>query len=154
MLGEGGRACYTEGTACESVWRHEIVWWTQHKASHSVVLALECKMVRGGRCSWKGMLGPGCENIVYMLRRIDPCHHHLKLVILERNYIKSRINLLHLCFFFKFWRGKASGLVLGIDWRLTNCLEILTWCIGYHDPYQLEMQESEAWDVNFWCQQK
>lgn len=44
------------GNSMWSVWRHEIVWWTQHKASRSVVWALECKMIRGGRCGWKGML--------------------------------------------------------------------------------------------------
>ena len=170
MLGESERACHTEGTACESAWRHEIVWWTQGKVSCSAVLVLEYKMMREmqleenvGARLWKYCLyvkkdGPTSSPPKASCNWERKWSHSVVSDSLwlskERNFVKSKINLLCLCFFLEFWRGKASGLVLCTGWGLSNCLESQTWCIGYHDPHWWEMQESEAWDVNFWCQQK
>lgn len=61
-----------------------------------MVLALECKMIRGGGYSWKGMLVPGCEKIVSVLRSMDPCHHYLKL-----NPHKEQNQSLNFFFFFR-----------------------------------------------------
>lgn len=149
MLVESGGVCHAEGTTCVGAWRHEFLWWALGQVSCSMVLALECKMIRGGGYSWKGMLVPGCEKIVSVLRSMDPCHHYLKL-----NPHKEQNQSLNFFFFSESWRGRASGLLPCTNWGLANCLEILTWCPHPHNPLGLEMQECEAWGVNLWCQQK
>lgn len=87
-----------------------------------MVSAVECKMERGGRCSWKGMLGPGCEKIVYMLRSMDPCHHHLKLVIL-RNHMKSKVSLLNLFLF----QSPGEGGPVGYSHAPTGDADLMSW---------------------------
>lgn len=69
-----------------------------------MVLVLECKMIRGGGYSWKGMLVPGCEKIVSVLRSMDPCHHYLKL-----NPHKEQNQSLNFFFFQSLGEGGPVG---------------------------------------------
>lgn len=102
------------------------VWWVPGKVSCSVVSALEgleedewWEMKPGGRVGaslWKDSLH---------IKGYGSCgHHHVKLVMLERIHIKSKIRLLNSrslrsrppC-----WRGKANGPLPYTGWGLANC---------------------------------
>lgn len=102
------------------------IWWVPGKVSCSVVSALEgleedewWEMKPGGRIGtslWKDSLH---------VKGYGSCgHHHVKLVMLERIHINSKIRLLNLHSLRSrppSWRGKAKGPLPYTDWGLASC---------------------------------